>query len=318
MKKFPAIVLSLLALTWSVPIHAASDDLAAESETFISEIGKGDLLVSIESAPLLGSTPRGAMRVVMATLNVSASCDSDVTVTGLDLMHTGLGKTSDIAGVYLHDGLKRVSRSQTFDSRSRTAHLRVTALTVRRCEAVRVNVLLDIASDADVASEHGVTIQRASSVSSTAKTTTLLRSDGTRRIFTLPKDVGSITVNFLPIKGPLRYGRRETVARVQLTADAKNDHLLQSITLKNLGDARDMNLLNFALENRRGDVLTPLAQRMRGLFVTLEFDPTYILERGRTTVFLVKAQINASQSKQVNFTIEEPSDLRSIPYRPSR
>ena len=310
MKILSTVFIGILSLGLTSPAFA--------DEPAISIGGKGDLQISIESAPLLGSVARGASRIQLAELNVSASCDEDIKIDSIEVTHTGLGLAADISGVYIHDGLRRISRARKFDTRSRKATLRVTSFTVRKCEAVRLNVLVDIASDATVASEHGITIDSAAAVTSSAKTTTLLRSDSTERIITSPKDEGSITVNFLPIKGPLRYGRMETVARLQLTSDSKHSHLLKSVTFKNLGDARDMNLINFTLQNRKGDILSPVAQRMRGLFVQLEFDPTVILERGTTAVFLLKAQINASQSKTINFTIEEPSDLHSTLYRPSR
>ncbi len=309
------LIVSFMLLDFMQSVHTAAPTASA---TAYSESGKGDLQVSIESAPLLGSVPRGATRLEMAELNISASCEADIKLDGITVTHTGLGDASDIIGVYINEGFRRVSRSRKFDQRSRAADLRVTSLTIPRCEAVRVKVLVDISSDATVASEHGITIDHASAITSSAKTTTLLHFDFTQRVIASPRQAGSVTVNFLPITGPLRYGRRETVARLQLTADSKNDHLLKSITFTNLGDARDMNLINFTLETRRGDVLSPLTQRMRGLYATVFFDPTYVLERGRTVVFLLKAQINASQPRKVDFMIEEPSDLNSTLYRPSR
>ncbi len=318
MKIFSTICAGILIFSVSAPVLAAEAGVQIAGETVSSEKGKGELQVSIESAPLLGSTPRGATRVEMAYLNISASCDADITVEGIEVTHIGLGSTTDISAVYLFDQFRRVSRARTFDSRSRKASLRVTSFTVRKCEAVRVRALVDISANANVASEHGITIDSASAITSSAKTTTLLQSDATQRVIASPNQAGSVTVNFLPIKGPLRYGRTETVARLQLTSDSTYDHLLRSITFTNLGDARDMNLINFTLQNRKGEILSPVAQRMRAYTVTLDFDPTYILERGRTVVFLLKAQINASQSKQVNFTIQEPSDLDAMLYRPSR
>gem|GEM_PF-1207216 len=313
-----APILTAAALTFSFGLPAFAQTTALENETVSTESGKGELQVSVESAPLLGSMPKGASRVEMAVLNISASCEADVTVTEVTVSHFGLGNVSDITAVYLNDGFRRISRTQTFDSRSRDAVLRVTSLVIPKCSAVRVKILFDISRDATVASEHGASIVHASAIASTAKATTLLRTDVTQRTFTTAKDAGAITVNLLPIKGPLRYARREIVARLQVTADTKNDHLLRSVTFKNLGDARDMNLINFTLETRRGEVLSPVAQRMRGLTVKLDFDPTYVLERGRTAVFLLKAQINASQSKKIQFTVEEPSDIDSTLYRPSR
>lgn len=310
----PLIVAAML-LDFMQPLHTAPPVL---SDTAYADYGTGNLQVSVSSAALQGSTPRGATRVQMAELNISASCDADITIDTIMLKHTGLGEVSDITGVYLHEGFRRVSRARTFDRRSQQAELRLPSFVVHKCEAVRVKVLVDISSTATVASEHSVTVENALSIVSSAKTTTLLHEDTTERMITSPKQDGSIRVNFLPISGPLRFGRIETVARIQLTADTNNDQLLRSITFTNLGDARDMNLLNFVLVSRRGDVLSPVAQRMRGLRVTLDVDPTYILERGKTVVLLLKAQINGSQSKTVNFTLEEPSDLHATVYRPSR
>ncbi len=318
MKLARVICTGFFAFSIAIPAFAAEENLSSPAEVTYSQTGVGDLLVSIESSPLLGTTPRGAQRVEMAVINVSASCDADVILESIRLQHIGLGDVSDIARVYVYTGFRRASRARTFDRHSRTADVRVTSLTIPKCEAVQLKVLYDISPTASVASEHGVTIDSATSITSSAKTTTLQQFDSTKRIITSPKDAGSITANFLPIKGPLRYGRIETVARLQLTADSKNDHLLSSIVFTNLGDARDMNLIDFTLETRSGEVLSPKAFRMRGLRVTLDFDPTYILERSRTVVFLLKAKINASQSKKIHFVIQEPSDLLSTLYRPSR
>lgn len=308
------IIATLLLLFVSAPVFAVE----TSRETASSESGKGDVQFSIVSSPLLGSVPRGATRVEMAVINISASCEADIVLEEIEITHIGLGDSSDIAALYLYNGQRRVSRARTFDAHARKAQLRPTSLVIKKCDAVRLQVLVDIASDAQSASEHGVTIAGVSALSSSAKTTTFLPVDSTERRITSPKDIGSITANFLPIKGPLRYGHTETVARLQLTADSSNDHLLRSIVFTNLGDARDMNLLNFTLETRMGSILGPPALRMRGLQVMLTFDPTYVLERGRTVVFLLKAQINASRSRKVNFTIQEPSDLYATPYRASR
>lgn len=315
MNVLSTIIVAAMLLDFMRPLHTAPPVV---SDTAYADSGSGDLQVSIQSAPLLGSTPRGARRIEMAVLNFSASCEADIRIEGATLKHTGLGNVSDISGVYLSEGFRRISRSRTFDRHSQKADLRLPSFTVKKCEAARVSVLMDIASDATVASEHGMTIEDAVSITSSAKSTTLLYADTTERVIASPKRAGSVTVNLLPISGPLRFGRIETVARIQLTADTKNDHLLRSITFTNLGDARDMNLINFVLETRQGDVLTPVTQRMRGLRATLTVDQTYVLMRGTTVVFLLKAQINGSQSKKVQFTIEEPSDVYSTPYRPSR
>jgi hypothetical protein len=259
---------------------------------------------------------KGASRVPLATLNLSASCISDVKIDSIKFTHTGLGDTTDIEHVYLIDGFRRISRAASFDSRSRTAEVRIPALSIPKCGASRIDVVVDISPEATVAAEHGITITEAGDVHATAKTISIEYTDPTETVVTSPVEEGSVTVNFLPIDKRFRYGREETVARLQITSDNENAHLLKSITLTNRGNARDMNFIRFTLQKRDGTVLTPYAHRMDGRVVHLYFEPSYILDKGQTIVLLLKAQSNASISKQVDFTLEEESDLETKVYRP--
>lgn len=290
---------------------------APEPRTEYADSGNGELLVTVDSGGVFGSIPQGASRVELARLNLSATCDHDVKIESIGVKHIGLGVSSDITSIYLADGFRRVSRARGFDTRSRIADLRVPSLVIPKCGAVRLSVLADFSRDAAAAGEHGVTVLSPADIRSTAKTVTL-STDEAATVTSTPDRAGNVTVTFLPVNQRLRYGRIETVARIQFTADRENDFLLKKITLKNEGNARDMDLINFRLETRSGEALSPVAQRMRGSFVALEFDPTYVLERGRTMVFLLKAEIRGSQSKKVNFTLEEPSDLETVLYRPRR
>jgi len=278
--------------------------------------GQGELAVVMGEKQVLGSVARGATHIPFLNLNLSASCEQDITVDDLTLMHVGLGRVTDIAGVYLSDGTRRLTRAKRFDPGSREANLRFSPrLTVPKCGAVRLYVLADIGMDADIASEHGITLARVTDIRSSAKRTVLTVGDPKERVVTTPKKEGTITVNFLPVNKRLRYGRTETVARIQLTADAKASHLLKKIMLRNNADARDMDLVNMRLETRSGSVLTRTAFRMQGTSVTLEFSPSYILRRSETLVLLLKAEIHTSNYRKVDFFMEEPGDLEATVYQ---
>lgn len=287
-----------------------------DPQTVYAESGTGELLVTFDSSGTFGSVPRGATRIAMGTLNFSASCGADIQIRSLKLRHIGLGSTSDISGVYLADGFRRVSRSSRFDPRSATVDLRVPSLKVPSCGAVRLFVLMDLSADADVASEHGVTFLSASDLDTSAKSVTFGGADASTSVRASPVVSGGVAVNFLPVPGRLRYGRTETVARIQLSADAQHDYLLKSITLTNDEDARDMDLTRLQLVTRSGTGVSLTAARMRGRVVTLDFSPTYILERSRTVVFLLRAEIHATRYRKVRFLLEEPSDLGVTIYRP--
>lgn len=312
-------------ITSALVAYFLSDFLTSSSKIDVPQImttyeqqGEGKLLVSVHSTGVFGSVARGATRVELATLNLSASCDADIRIESIGVKHVGLGGVSDIDSVYLAAGYRRISRARSFDGQSQIADLRTPHFIIPKCGAVRVSVLVNISRDANVASEHGVTIEDANLFQTTAKSVTVTQGSETQTVTATPDKVGNVTVNFLPINTRFRYGRIETVARLQFTADTTNDFLLKKITLTNRGGARDMNLINLKLETRSGEIVTALVQHMRGEQATFTFDPTYVLERGNTVVFLVTATINASQSKKIDFALEEPADLETKLYRPRK
>src|SRR6185295_11827574 len=80
--------------------------------------------------------------------------------------------------------------------------------------------------------------------------------DDSERVLAVPSNGGTLTARLLPVNPRVSYGRIETVARIQLTADSKSAHLLRSITFTNQGSARDMDLQWLKLEMLSGSVLT--------------------------------------------------------------
>lgn len=278
-----------------------------------AESGVGELTVQVTNADGVGSVARGSSRVPLATLEFIPSCDADVSVESIDLRHTGLGATTDIRSVYLTDGFRRVTRAQRFDAKRSILTLRfLHPFTLKRCDVQRLSIMMDVSSTATVASEHSIALIPGT-IRSSAKTVTIDERQNASTVVTTPFQVGSISLRFLDINGPLRYGRREKVARLQLTADAKQAHLLKKITLTNNGTARDMNLVQFTLEKSDGKNLIAPAMRMHGRTVVLEFSPSFSLDRGQTVVLNLFAEVRARHSDTVQFTLEEPSDVVAIP-----
>jgi hypothetical protein len=284
-----------------------------QQTTVYESTGKGDVTISVQDSQTVGSVPRGATRIPMMTLSVSTSCTNDVKLQSIDIKHKGLGNVADISNVYAMDDFRRLSRGVHFE-RNGNATLSFPNLTIKKCSAMNITIYTDMSSDADIAGEHGVTITGAPDIHTSAATTTFNQSDDTKRVIATPKQNGTLTVNFLPISTLLRYGRIETVARMQFTTDNQSAQLIKKVTLKNRGDARDMNLINFTIETPSGKVLSRLQQRMDAKNVTLEFSPSYILPRSTTVVLVLKAEVK-SNYKKVDFYLEEPADLDAKPTR---
>ncbi len=284
-------------------------------QSSLSSSGKGELSVQLEDASPVGSVPKGATNIPMGVLNLSASCDADITLQGIDIRHIGMGKSSDISTIYVSTDSRRVSRAQRFDRSSSMASLAFRGLTIKRCDAVRLTVFVGISSTADPAGEHGIEIRSPFDVHSSAQKTTLLDPDASRRVVTSPVSDGVITVHFLPTYSQLLYGREGTLARIQLSADNRGGHILKTITLKNEGDARNFDFTQLRLETRSGTVLTNVATGLNGQNLTLRFTPSYILHRSDSVVFLLKGLVHASWRRTIDFTLEEDGDLVASPYR---
>ncbi len=312
MQFFPPVLVALMlidlmqpALTTAVP--------SAQSQYF--ENGSGTLTVVTDSQSVIGSIPQGASRVPFLTVSMSASCDSEIRVTSIDLKHTGLGSPKDIASVYAVEGFSRITRVAHFDVRRSDLTLRFRSLVLPKCGAITFTVYGDMKSDAAVAAEHSIQIESSSGIVSSAAQIDLSAGDPTRKVIAPPESAGSLTIRMLPTNTRVRYGRIETVARVQLTAGQKTSQLLKRITFTNTETARDMDLQWFSLQRLSGTGLTAPAPHMRGYKVTLEFSPTFILHAGQTVVLHLKAEARGSQTKKINFTIEETADIVASPYR---
>jgi hypothetical protein len=286
----------------------------AEGTSFFKN-GTGDLLVTLDNPQSIGSVARGATRVSLGTLNLTASCDGDITVQEIEVKHTGLGASSDIRGVYLIDGARRVSRPIRFDAGSKKALIRPMNLVVPKCGAIRPDIVIDLVDTAAPGAEHGISLTGVTGIKATAKSITVSESEASKRVLTTPYADSKITVNFLPGTYLHRYAHRETLARIQFTADAKSSHFLKKIILTNQEGARDYDVLDFALETTSGKRLTAPAMHMNGRTLTLEFYPSFELRRSQTVVLLLKGTINSSITKKIDFTVEEKGDLFSTPAR---
>lgn len=303
-------------MTMDLMPNAAAVETTKENTTMMEE-GVGDLTV-IAVPVEVGTVALGATRIPVLTLEVTASCESPIQIEEITLRHTGRGAASDIDGVYIGADYRRVSRSARIDTTG-LVRLRLQKTVVEACDALPLTVYMNLSREAAPAGEHGLRLESSSDISSTAKSVTLASDASTNAtVVASPKSNGAITVRFLPVHGLLRYGRNETIARLQLSADSTGSHVLRSITLTNQENARDYDFLDLQLEDTRGAVLTRRQPHMDGRTVTLTFDPTYILEKGQTKVFLLKSKVHASARKKVRFTLEEEADLVASPYRMAR
>lgn len=285
--------------------------------TGYSEIERGDgtLEVSVASTNPAGDTvPQGAVGVVMASVDLTATCEDDVIVSEITVLHEGFGPSTDISGVYAAMDGARVTRKRAIDQQDQTADLRFTApLVVDACDTVTLDLVSDFSTSLTAASEHNLAIELPSDFQSNA-----LDVDGnfpirgnTFRVAAVTS--GTVTVSYRTVSpDEVDVGDTNRVlGKFELSTNSVEDQTIYSMTLEQNGSASDADLENIYVRRTDGTVLTNKASTSSD-FVTLVFDPPFTILEGDNITFEVVGDIAGGASDTVIFHFEESSDLFAV------
>lgn len=263
-------------------------------------------------SPEAAAIPRGAQRVTMLEIRMTAACDADVPVRSITLFHEGRGASEDLTSVYLVREGRRVTRGRAFASPGEPLFFPLPRdFSVPACRTVALQALADFSAGAAVAGEHALAIRSPEGIDAGGTSVSLLsmtQPAGIRR--TASGEAGSISVTFLPLIGRVRYGAQRTVARMSLTADGDSDQWLDAVMLTNDGSARGTDLQNLSLQTQRKTVLARAAA-LEGSVVCFILEEPLFIERGQTVRVDVRADVWASRRRTILFLLEEASDLAS-------
>lgn len=279
-------------------------------------VGEGTLEVSLASSNPRGDTvPKGAVGVVMASLDLTADCADDVWVDEITVLHEGFGDESDIDGLYLAMDGGRISRKRTLDTQDQTASLRLSKpLMVEACESVTVDVVADFATSATASAEHNIAVELPSDIQSNARDTegTFPLRGNTFRVATVT--TGTLTVNYRTVSpDEVEVGDKAVVVgKFELSANSVEDQTIYSMTIEQNGTAGDGDLQNIHITRTDGTVLTNKVAATRGDFVTLTFDPPFTVLEGDKITLEVRADIVGGAGDTVVMHFEEDSDIFAV------
>jgi len=280
------------------------------------EQGEGTLEVSMASTnPVADSVPRGAVGVVLASIDLTASCDDSVVISEMTILHEGFGDESDIDGVYAAMDGGRISRKRTIDSEDQTADLRFTTpLTIPACDTKTLDIVADFNSTATVSGEHNLAVELPSDFQSNA-----LDVEGnfpirgnTFRVAAITS--GTVTVSYRTVS-PDEVDVGDTakvIGKFELSANSVEDQTIYSVTLEQNGSGSDGDIRNIHLRRTDGTVLTNKAVETVGDFVTLVFDPPFTILEGDKITMEVIADIESGAGDTLVMHFEESSDLFAV------
>jgi hypothetical protein len=280
------------------------------------EQGDGILEVSVASTnPAADTVPQGAQGVVMMSVDLTASCDDDVIISELTVLHEGFGDDSDISGVYASIDGARVSRKRALDSQDQTADLRFTSpLTVSACQTVTLDIVADFDTTLTAGAEHNLALELPSDFQSNA-----LDIEGnfpvrgnTFRIAAVTS--GEVEVDYRTVSpSEVDVGdTKKVVGKFELSADSVEDQTVYSITLEQNGSASDGDITNLQIRRSDGTVLTNTVASTTADYATFVFDPPFTILEGDNITFEVVADIEGGAGETVSFHIEETGDLFAV------
>jgi len=278
--------------------------------------GNGTLEVSLASTNPVGDTvPRGANGVVMASMDLTASCDDSVTISNLTTLHEGFGDSGDIVGLYATVDGARVSRRRTIDSQNQTTDVRfITPLVVAACKTVTVDIVADFSSTAVVSAEHNLSVELPTDLLTNAKKVQgnfPLRGN-TFKVGAVTS--GMVTVDYRSVTPSTRSvgDTGVNLGRFQVTANSVEDQTIYSVTLEQNGSAKDGDVTNLKIRRSDGTVVTNTVSAMVGDHATFVFDPPLTVLQGDQITLEVVGDIVGGAAETVQLRFEESSDLFAV------
>jgi len=305
---------------------SVSDLVTADGETFSDAmtflgysalvIGDGILEVSLASSnPVADTVPKGAVGVVMLSVDLTASCDDSVTVENITVLHEGYGDDTDVSGVYAAINGARVSRKRTIDSENQTAELRFSSpLVLDACESVTVDVVADFATSSTTAAEHNLVVELPSDLYGNAKEVTgnFPVRGNTFRVAAVTS--GTVTITYRTVSpDEVEVGDKGVViGKFEVSTDSVEDQTFYSMTFEQNSSVSDGDFINIAARRTDGTILTNTVAQTVGDFVTLVFDPPFTVLEGDKITLEVIADVVGGAGDSIIMHFEESSDIFSV------
>lgn len=279
-------------------------------------MGNGTLEVGLSSTnPVADTVPRGANGVAMLSLDLKASCDDDVVIDNLTVLHEGFGATTDITGVYVASDGARLTRKRVLDSQDQTADIRfLTPFRVPKCSTKTLDVVADFNTAATVSAEHNLVVELASDVASNAKSV-----DGNFPLRGNTFKVAAVTSGIVTVTSRtvspsnLKVGDKQVaLGRFEIAANAVEDQTIYSMTLDQAGTASDGDVTNLKIRRTDSTVVSKTVTAFANDKATFVFDPPLTVKKGDTVIVEVVGDVTGGAAKNVKLRLEETSDIFAV------
>ncbi len=278
-------------------------------------VGNGALEATLSAKNPVGDTvPKGAQGIVFTSIDLTATSD-DVVLENLVVLHEGFGDAADFSGIYAVVDGARVTRKRTIDTQSYTATIRFTTpLKIAAGKTVTLQIAGDLTTSATTASEHSLTVELPTDITSNAKSTTgnFPLKGKAFRVAAVSSGIVSIAYRSVTPSSIEVGDKGANIGKFEIAIDSAEDQTIYSMTIENDGTASDGDFTNIVLRRSDGTVLTKTVAATVGDFATLVFDPPFtVLEGDKITMNLV-ADIKGGAAKNIKVHFDETGDIFAV------
>lgn len=275
-------------------------------------MGEGALELSLnDDTPPSSTIPQSATSVELLAVDFTAA-DDDVNVTNLVVTRGGVGQTTDWEGLYVYDGVKRLTTARSINSDTNTTtfsfNVMVDAGTTKTLRVVGDSSATPLASN-----QHYFYVASAADLTSNAQSVA-----GDFPVAGNTFTMGSVLVTSLTISAgsepsqPVVGANDVEIAAFKLAAGADNDVALHQVTFTQNGSLSSSKMVNLRL--LRGSDEVASATGFDGDLVSFVLDTPYVIDKGQTKNFYVRADLDGGRPNDdtIQLYLDEKTDLVGI------
>lgn len=275
-------------------------------------VGGSGLTVALASnTPVAANVPTGAVQVPFTSFNVTAANDGAVVIRSVTVTRGGLGASTNFSGVYLYDGMNRLTTSRTVNSTSNQATFTGLNYTVPAGQTRTLTVKADMAGTVN---NNFFAINAASDIDASGAVVSGSFPMMGNTMVGVAQAVGTITIEKSgsnPLTSPKAGETGAKVAEFKLNMGSE-EGTVSALTLYQVGNIANDKLTNFTL--KQAGVTLATASMMSGSNVVFNFSTPFKMEKSTTKVFEVYADVNstARSADTIRFYLDNNADLYAV------
>jgi hypothetical protein len=271
------------------------------------------------STPAAQSIPYNVQGQVYTSVNLTASNDGAVELTGLEVRRTGLGETSSFDKVYVEVDGVRHGNKRTLGS-DNIANLYFNTDSSKITIPAGQTVTLDIVADMDMdetgthSGDNALSIVSASSVDTNATVSGSFPITGNLMSISsvgAPKvslDLGSGADEVVYL-GDVQV----EVSEFDIDNNSDNEDIsFTEITLENSGSADYNEVVNYTLYNDSDEVISGPVDADSNDMIKFVLDDAMTIEDNKSETFVVKADIYDGREETVKLSLDESTDVKTV------